>query len=318
MTDSDSRPDTTSASGSDEPAAFRPDFAEPSLRRVPVWLPVASALLLAVVAMSFALLGGQGPAGRGASGSSSSGSLSASSTATSTVPAPPLTVADVEVVLGEIDYVESSDSSMTTFDNAVARMLRGIDLLAFANSTLDATPAIAWTDVGAAQARQVAGDEKAGLIAEQQTYWLKLRDSSGSDQQPLADMLAEAFYPPTPPDRNRSDSLLQVTAQGLEPLRLMFGARNVDSGWTWRVVDVSIVGTSAADVTYVASVLPRSGWGFADPAVRYTKQLRFAYGDDKRWRLSGWTNYPAVLAKFRRNVTPASAVPRTDDWWGAM
>ena len=277
-----------------------------------LWALVALAAVMALGASG--CVGANGPNGGGAGSTVSSASVNASVT----VPAPQLTVADVDTVLGEIDYVESSDSSTTRFDNAVARMLRGIDLPAFALATLDATNAVEWTDMGADRPRLATGEEKFGLVTEQGTYWTKLRESSGSDEQALVDMIGDHFYPPTVPDRNRADSLLDVSAQGLAPLTLMFGARDASNGWSWRVVNVSIVGTDSADVTYSASVTPGAGWKFADPAARYTKRLRFSYAAEKGWRLSGWPNYQAVLAQFRDNLSPKNAVPRIDPWWGAL
>jgi hypothetical protein len=278
-------------------------------------LPRVFLALAAVMALGAAgCVGAGGPNGGGAGSTISSASVSASVTA----PAPQLTVADVDTVLGEIDYVESSDSSTTRFDNAVARMLRGIDLPAFAQATLDATRAVQWTDMGTDRPRLATADEKIGLVAEQGTYWAKLRDSSGSDEQALVDMIGDHFYPPTVPDRNRADSLLDVSAQGLAPLSLMFGARDASNGWTWRVASVSIVGTDSADVTYAASATPGAGWRFADPAARYTKRLRFSFTAEKGWRLSGWPNYQAVLRQFRSNLDPSSAVPHLDPWWGAL
>lgn len=275
-------------------------------------LALVAAVMLATIAASVATVLA------GSSGRANAGSFSAGTSASALPHTPLLTDADVDAVLGQIDYVESSDSPTTRFDNAVARMVRSIDLPAFACATLEATPAVVWTDMGADQPRVVTGEEKDGLVAEQRTYWAKLRDSSGSNEEPLADLLGVRRYPPIAPVRNRADSLLEVTAQGLAPLALMFGARDNSVGWTWRVERVSIVGTDTADVAYSASVAPGAGWRFADPKARYTKRLRFAYSAEKGWRLSGWPNYPEVLAQFRANLVPREAVPCVDTWWGAL
>jgi hypothetical protein len=230
----------------------------------------------------------------------------------------PLTVGDVRSVLGDLDYAPSDESSRAAYDTAVARLTRSVDLVGFARATLQATSTILWTDLGESAPRRVRGAEKDALVAEAIARWHVSALEGDGEEAPLADVFASVLYPPTVPDRNRIDSLTDVMAQGLEPLGLMFGAREATLGWNWRVVGVSVVGTDTAEVAYEATATPRAGFSFADPAMRYTKLLEFAPTAAGRWRLTAWTNYHSVRERFEGNVRSAGMMPPVHRWWGAL
>jgi hypothetical protein len=286
-------------------------------RRWVLWLLVAIGAAVALAALWVALFGNPSVVGGQVASGAATGS-GASSIAATGQPAPPLTVADVRSVLGDLDYERSRDSTLSAYDDAVARLVRSVDLVEFARATLDATAAISWTDMGASRSRLVSGAEKDELVAESLDHWKRFRSTTGSDADPLADALAASLYPPSVGDRNRADSLFAVMAQGLRPLGLLSGARSPSGGWTWRVVGVSVTGTDTASVTYSASADPSAGWSFADSGARYTKQLRFSRSPQGRWRLAAWTNFSAIDAQFRNNVRPRGAAVRFDRWWGAL
>jgi hypothetical protein len=296
--------------------------AAPSSSREALWILVVLGGFLALGALWFALFASPQVIGSDSGAPLGSGSQPASTTPAPSVvastPTVPLTLADVNAVLAQIDYAESNDASATEYDSAVTRMMRGIDLEAFALATLEATSAISWTDVGVAEPRIVTGAEKDQLVAQAAAKWVASRDASGTDAPPLNFVLGVKMYPPVSVDRNLQDSLFEVMGQGLRPLGLMFGAHDADNEWTWKVVGVSVTGTDTADVTYTARASKAAGWKFRDPNARYTKQLRFARAEDGRWRLAGWSNYDAVAAQFRANLAPADATTDLDEWWGAL
>jgi hypothetical protein len=272
-------------------------------------------------AFGILVLFAMGCTAQGKSGSDASPAVSEEITPSvlpSHMPTVPLSVADVNRVLMTVDYVETSESRNTQYNRALGRMLDGVDLPRFAFSTLEATPSILFTDVGSATPRVVTGREKRLILKQALDKWLVSRDDSGTDLPPLNDLLGVKLYPPLTADRNPQDSLFEVWGQGLAPLTLMFGARHNNDPWGWRIVDVSLVSSDTADVTYEASASPRAAFRFVDPGMRYTKRLRFSTGDDNRWRLSAWLNYWDVRRRFEDNVTPRGASTTLDGWWGAL
>jgi hypothetical protein len=280
------------------------------------WALAIAGLLLALAAAGYLTL--KDPRPTAATAPPTPAGRSAVASQTSTVPTQPLTVADVRAVLGDLDYVTSAESSRAAYDRAVVRLTRSVDLPSFALATLQATSTIHWTDLGQSSARAVTGAEKDALTAEAIQRWREFAAEEGDEEAPLADVFASTLYPPTVPDRNRVDSLTDVTAQGLKPLGLLFGAQQPSLGWSWKVAEVSIAGTDTAEVTYEVATSPDAGFTLANPPARFTKRLRFARSAIGRWRLFGWLNYWDVQARFRGSVRPLGAEVRTDRWWGAL
>jgi hypothetical protein len=280
-----------------------------------LWTLVVLGALVALgglwfVVLGHAPLGGSGPGVSRALPSTSGRSDITSQTAL-------LTTSDVEAVLGRIDYTESNESSVTVYANTVRRVIAGIDVVAFARNTLQATPTIWWVEPGDGGARVVGGAEKNALVAEALAAYVKRRGAVG-DADTLGDVLGVKLFPPTRDDRNRPDSGIEVIGQGLAPLGLMFGAHDVGSQWAWHVEKVIVTGPESADVTYSASVAPGASFKFADPSARYVKHLTFGRATDGGWRLAGWSNYDQIRSQFRANILPPGTAPQLDEWWGAL
>lgn len=276
------------------------------------WMLVSAGVLLAFAAAAAIALTDPRPA------PPKTALVDAETPPASAVSTRPLTADSVRAVLADLDYIATEESSRAAYDTAAARLTRSVDLVSFARATLQATSTIEWTDLGESSPRRVTGAEKDQLIAEAVERWRRSAREGGGEEAPLADVFASVLYPPTVPDRNRIDSLADVMAQGLKPLGLMFGAREVGLGWNWRVVGVSIVGTDTAQVTYEATATPGAGFTFSDPSMRYTKLLRFSPDSPGRWRLAAWIDYYAARERFEGNLRPAGVAPPVHRWWGAL
>jgi hypothetical protein len=106
---------------------------------------------------------------------------------------------------------------------------------------------------------------------------------------------------------------------------VMFGPRDPDSDWTWRVSNVSVIGTDTVDAHYTAadfpSVMEARGadhmWHFKDPSMVYTKHLQFSEGPDGVWRLVGWPNYAQFSEAVLGNIVPRPDLSVQDQWWSA-
>jgi hypothetical protein len=283
--------------------------------RAALWTLLVLGALLALGGLWFVVFGhaprtSRAEVGRGSQSSTSTASVVASQTA-------PLTPSDVDAVLARIDYTESDMSSQTVYVNAVRRVLAGVDVMAFAQSTLEATPAIWWVEPGDGGPRIVTGAEKDALVAEALASYRNRRDAVG-DADALGDVLGMRLFPPTSANRNRLNSLVDVIGQGLAPLGAMFGAHDAGSQWAWHVEKVAVTAPDSADVIYSASVVLGASFRFANPSARYVKHLVFVRSDDGRWRLAGWSNYAEVDSQLRSNVTPPGTTLRLDEWWGAL
>jgi len=285
-----------------------------------LWVLAVLGGFLALGALWFALFGSPqvvGPeAGATGTGAGSATTSPASVSATQTA-STGLTAADVDAVLGELDYVESNDSSVTEYQVAVARMLRGVDLKDFAESNLQAAPAITWTDVGAQSSRIVTGAEKDRIVAESVAYWVSKTGPGGDESVPLDATFGVRMAPPIAIDRTLQDSYYEVMAQGIEPIGLMFGATDADNPWTWSVVSAAVTGPDTADVAYTALAKPDVGWRFLDPSMHYVKHLRFSRVAGGAWKLSGWSNHSAFESQFEANVSDPGRV-HLDEWWGSL
>ena len=223
----------------------------------------------------------------------------------------------MKAVLSEVDYVESADASETEINDAIAHAVAGVDLLAFAQNTLDATASVWWVDPSTGARQTLAGAQKDAIVDESLAAWLK-REQSIGETSTLGDLLGVKLYPPTSVDRNRGDSQLEVIGQGLQPLTLMFGAHDSDDDWSWHVEQAAVTGPNTADVTYSAETSASALWRFANPSRTYTKRLIFAPTAGGGWRLSGWSNYPEVRTRLLGNITPPDGDTAVDEWWSSL
>lgn len=299
---------------------------QPGRSKSALWVLVVVGCFLALGALWFAFFGSPRRIGpdvgtrpvQSKTATPTVSSVASSAAKPTTATLVPITVADVNAVLGQIDYIESNDASTTEYDTMVTHALAGVDLAAFAQSTLEATSAIMWQDVGWTRPLRTTGALKRAIVARSVAYWIASRDASGTDAPPLAAVLGVRMYPPANVDRNIQDSYFEVMAQGLGPLGLMFGAHDIDNEWTWKVVGVSITGTETANVTYTVRSFKGVRWKFINRKARYTKQLRFSRTPDGVWKLSAWLNYANVNAKLQSNVKPPGAATPVDEWWGTL
>jgi hypothetical protein len=227
-----------------------------------------------------------------------------------------ITRADVEAVLAQTDYTESSVSSTTAYDHMLVHLLAGVDEVTFAQNTLETTSGIVWNEPGSAGPAVAIGADKSALIAAATAAYLK-RQASLGDSVALSDMVGVRLFPPTRLDRNLPDSQLEVMAQGLAPLGVLTGDKRIGKQWEWTVEDITVTGPNSADVVYSAKTLPGAKFKFADPQLHYTKHLTFIGVADGRWQLAGWSNYAQVRAKLLGNVRPKGAL-QFDPWWGAL
>ena len=287
---------------------------QPGSRAV-LWALLVLGAFLALGALWFALFGN--PRVIGLDAGDVLGSSSATSTSAVTTPTVPLAPDDVKAVLAEIDYAESSDASTTEFNDMILHAVAGVDLAAFAQSTLESAQSIWWVEPSTDIRRTLTGAEKNAIVAESIAAWLS-REQSIGETSTLSDVLGVRLYAPSSVDRIRPDSLFEVLGQGLAPLGLMFGAHDPDDAWTWRVEQVTVTGPTTADVTYSASVKPDAGWRFVDPSVSYVKHLTFSTTAGGGWRLAGWSNYAEVRSRFDANITPPGSVTAIDEWWGSL
>jgi hypothetical protein len=311
MTDSNETPATVTP-------AEEPTDQRPSQERLPAgfWVLVVIAAFIALAALWFALFGN--PQVIGPDTGATSGSVSTTSPGgTATLPTGPITVRDVEAVLAQVDYTETTDTPTFEYNETLAHVTAGVDTLAFAKQTLEATPAIWWVETGTNAARDISGARKDALVAEALANWNGRLAEDGT-RSALVAMLDVPFKAPNSATRTRQDSLLQVITQGLAPLGLMFGANDEDDNWTWAVRRITVTGLDSADVAYSASTRPGAPWQFVDPSAVYVKRLVFTRTPAGRWQLAGWPNHAEVSARFRSNVTPPGAVTDLDEWWGSL
>ncbi|MDR3685630.1 MAG: hypothetical protein P4L93_01545 [Coriobacteriia bacterium] len=300
----------------DMSAAPEPTSAGTPGRHVPagLWVLLVLCGFLALAALWFALFGApqtigpeaSAPAGVRVTGSTAGGSTAAGSG---------ITPADVRSVLGQLDYAESNDTSATEYANMLKHVLAGVDVANFAQDALGAASTISWQAPGTYAPVNITGAEKRAIVAEAIAFYRSNEASAG--EKAALDSMLSAWYS-RPVQISRPDALREVVAQGLVPLGLMFGAQDADNQFAWHVLSATVTGPRSADVVYSASAMPRSGWRFVDPTVRYVKHLTFARGPSGRWRLAGWSNYSKMNQAFHSNVTPPSAAINLDEWWGGL
>lgn len=325
MTTPDPTSDPQATPPAENPALQQPEAPSPAETPAParrlhpaLWVLIVLGAFIAGGALWFAIFGS--PQVIGTDTGQVPGSTTASGLATATptgvtTSTAPITADDVKAVLSAVDYVEPDDSQEVEYNNAITHVLAGVDVLTFAQNTLETTSAIWWREPGSSGVVVLKGPEKSAIVAESTAAYLK-RVSSLGDATALGDMMGIWLQPPDAFDRNRADSQLEVIAQGLRPLGLMFGAQDKDNSWVWTVEDVTVTGPNTADVTYSAQTLPGTNWRFIDPSLRYTKHLQFSRVAG-RWLLSGWSNYAQVKSKFDSNVVPAGSAP-FDEWFAAL
>jgi hypothetical protein len=282
-----------------------------------LWLLAVFAVFVVLGALWFAVFGNPTRIENG-SGGGLLGLFGYSSVASPTPAQGNLTEAGVRDVLGRLDYVETTDSPQVEYSNTISSVLAGVDVGDFAQASLAGTSPVMWAPTPGAAVVPVTGTEKAAIVVEALRTFRTLEEATGTPR--ALDAVMETHLDPGGTlNRTREGALLDVIAQGLSPLGLMFGGQDVDTGWTWQVENVRVTGADTAVVTYTAATTKdNQKWRLIDPSMRYEKKLRFLRDATGRWMLAAWLGEPAFKAKFYGNVAPAGTIVNVDEWWGSL
>jgi hypothetical protein len=230
----------------------------------------------------------------------------------------PLTESDVRDVLGRIDYIETTDAPAAEYADAMRAVVTGVDVGPFAQATLESNVPVRYASIPGAGTEVLTGAEKSAVVAQALQAYQSLENATGTAGA-LESVMETHLNPGGDLNKTREGALLDVVAQGLSPIGLLFGAQDADSGWTWRIDGVRITGPDSAVVTYSAATTPgNSTWRFIDPTMSYEKQLRFVRNSKGTWLLAAWPNEPAFRAKFFGNITPPDATVEFDEWWATL
>lgn len=220
-----------------------------------------------------------------------------------------LTTADVRGVLASFEGEATFQTIKVDIPDYAASILRQVPIYS------DAGGAHTFSDSSNPAERRLPPAEASSTIAGAVEAFHRIEGQSGRaaaiDLMNAQSLGGEAGDPPPTPD----EKLLGLLFDGMATTSLMFFAPDARD-WTWRVSDISVVGTDAARVTYEVSVPAGAGWHFA--RSEHVKSLHFERLPDGSWLLDGWTNYAQFERRLRASVEPSGTIPDEVYWWQAL